>query len=58
MAKVVSYQQMKSKDTCRYDGVSMGEVMLRIDPRDVPTARVRDNIRLSQWSHQRQALHF
>jgi 2-dehydro-3-deoxygluconokinase len=26
----------------------MGEVMLRIDPRDVPTARVRDNIRVSQ----------
>ena len=48
MAKVVSYKEIKSRDSCRYDGVSMGEVMLRIDPRDVPTARMRDNIRVSQ----------
>ena len=39
MAEVVKYQQIKSADTCRYDGVSLGEVMLRLDPIDVPTAR-------------------
>jgi 2-dehydro-3-deoxygluconokinase len=48
MAKIVNYKEIKSQDSCRYDGVSMGEVMLRIDPRDVPTARMRDNIRVSQ----------
>lgn len=48
MAKVVDFQSMKSADKCRYDAVSLGEVMLRLDPRDVPTARVRDNIRVSQ----------
>jgi len=48
MAKIVDYQSIKSADKCRYDGVSLGEVMLRLDPRDVPTARVRDNIRISQ----------
>ena len=48
MAKVVSFQEIKSSESCRYDGVSMGEVMLRVDPRDVPTARMRDNIRMSQ----------
>ncbi len=48
MAKVVDFQSIKSVDKCRYDAVSLGEVMLRLDPRDVPTARVRDNIRVSQ----------
>jgi 2-dehydro-3-deoxygluconokinase len=48
MAKIVDYQSIKPADKCRYDGVSLGEVMLRLDPRDVPTARVRDNIRISQ----------
>jgi 2-dehydro-3-deoxygluconokinase len=48
MAKIVDYQSIKPADECRYDGVSLGEVMLRLDPRDVPTARVRDNIRISQ----------
>jgi 2-dehydro-3-deoxygluconokinase len=48
MAKIVDYQSIKSVEKCRYDGVSLGEVMLRLDPRDVPTARVRDNIRISQ----------
>ncbi len=48
MAGVVKYTEIKPADGCRYDGVSMGEVMLRLDPRDVPTARVRDNIRISQ----------
>ena len=48
MAKAIVYKEIKSEDSCKYDGVSMGEVMLRIDPRDVPTARMRDNIRVSQ----------
>ncbi|MBA7648610.1 5-dehydro-2-deoxygluconokinase [subsurface metagenome] len=48
MAEVVKYKNIKLEQECRYDGVSMGEVMLRLDPRDVPTARVRDNIRVSQ----------
>ncbi len=46
MPDVVKYTDIK-KDG-RYDGVSLGEVMLRIDPRDIPTAKARDNIRLSQ----------
>ncbi|NLW50436.1 MAG: sugar kinase [Candidatus Brocadiaceae bacterium] len=34
---------LKFKDAaqCRYDEVSLGEVMMRIDPGDVPTARAR-----------------
>jgi 2-dehydro-3-deoxygluconokinase len=32
---------IKSADECRYDEVSLGEVMLRVDPGDVPTARAR-----------------
>ncbi len=32
---------IKAADECRYDGVSLGEVMMRIDPGDVPTARAR-----------------
>ena len=36
---VVKFNQIKSADTCRYDGLSLGEVMLRLDPFDVPTAR-------------------
>ncbi|MEJ2648205.1 MAG: sugar kinase [Sedimentisphaerales bacterium] len=48
MAEAIKYTGIKPAEKCRYDGVSMGEVMLRLDPRDVPTARVRDNIRISQ----------
>jgi len=48
MIDVVKYQSIKPADQCLYDGVSLGEVMLRLDPRDVPTARVRDHIRVSQ----------
>jgi 2-dehydro-3-deoxygluconokinase len=33
--------RIKSKDECKYDGVALGEVMMRIDPVDVPTARAR-----------------
>ncbi len=38
---VINFQNIKSADTCRYDGMSLGEVMLRLDPFDVPTARAR-----------------
>lgn len=48
MAETIKYDSIKSTEKCRYDGVSLGEVMLRLDPRDVPTARVRDHIRVSQ----------
>ena len=37
--KIVHYKDIKLADSCRYDGVSLGEVMLRLDPFDVPTAR-------------------
>ena len=39
--KVISYKEIKPADQCRYDGMSLGEVMLRLDPYDVPTARAR-----------------
>jgi 2-dehydro-3-deoxygluconokinase len=48
MAKVVKYTEIKKADACRYDAVSLGEVMLRFNPGDVPTARMRENIRISQ----------
>lgn len=38
---VVSYRDIKPAVACRYDAVSLGEVMLRLDPYDVPTARAR-----------------
>jgi 2-dehydro-3-deoxygluconokinase len=41
MPKVVTYREIKPAEACRYDGVSLGEVMLRFDPFDVPTARAR-----------------
>ncbi len=37
--KVVKYTDIKPADRCRYDGVAMGEVMLRFDPFDVPMSR-------------------
>jgi 2-dehydro-3-deoxygluconokinase len=33
--------KIKPAEKCRYDAVSLGEVMMRIDPGDVPTARAR-----------------
>ena len=48
MAEAIKYTDIKPADSCRYDGMSMGEVMLRLDPRDIPTPRVRDNVRISQ----------
>ncbi len=32
---------LKSAADCRYDEVSLGEIMMRIDPGDVPTAKAR-----------------
>jgi len=37
----VSELRIKSAEECRYDAVALGEVMMRIDPGDVPTARAR-----------------
>ena len=34
--------KIKSKDECKYDAVALGEVMMRIDPMDVPTPRARN----------------
>ena len=39
--RVTRYQEIKPAQACRYDGVSLGEVMLRFDPYDVPTALAR-----------------
>jgi len=36
---IVRYDRIKPADACRYDGVSLGEVMLRLDPMDVPACR-------------------
>ena len=38
MASTFSF---KPSEECKYDLVSLGEVMMRIDPGDVPTARAR-----------------
>ena len=41
MAKVVTYKEIKPAEQCKFDGVALGEVMMRLDPFDVPTARAR-----------------
>lgn len=41
MATPITYRELKPTDACRYDQVSLGEVMMRLDPYDVPTARAR-----------------
>jgi 2-dehydro-3-deoxygluconokinase len=40
--RVVTYKEIKSAQSCTYDAVSLGEVMLRLDPYDIPTARARE----------------
>src|SRR4030042_1129282 len=45
---VVRYGDIRKAEGCRYDAVSLGEVMMRFDPRDVPTARLRDGVRVFQ----------
>ena len=42
MTKIVNYREIKPAETCRYDAIALGEVMLRLDPYDVPTALARD----------------
>ncbi len=39
--KIVSYKEIKAAEQCQYDAVSLGEVMLRFDPFDIPLARAR-----------------
>lgn len=41
MEHIVTYREIKPADECQYDAVSLGEVLLRLDPFDVPTARAR-----------------
>jgi len=41
-AKIVEHTKLKSREACRFDGVSLGEVMLRFHTGDVPTARAHD----------------
>jgi len=48
MANIVTYKEIKTAGSCRYDGLALGEVMLRLDPRDVPTARMHDSVRVFQ----------
>jgi 2-dehydro-3-deoxygluconokinase len=38
---VVRYTEIKPADCCRFDAVALGEVMLRFDPFDIPTARAK-----------------
>jgi len=42
MTRIVSFHEIKPVESCRYDGVALGEVMLRLDPYDVPTALARE----------------
>ncbi len=39
---IVRLSDIKPAAACRYDAVALGEVMLRLDPYDVPTARARE----------------
>jgi 2-dehydro-3-deoxygluconokinase len=41
-AQVVAHHSIKAASTCRYDAAALGEVMLRLDPYDVPTASARE----------------
>jgi 2-dehydro-3-deoxygluconokinase len=42
MSDVVKYTDIKPADACRYDGMSMGEVMLRMDPQECPLPKSRE----------------
>jgi 2-dehydro-3-deoxygluconokinase len=48
MADPVPHTRIRSADNCRWDAVALGEAMLRLDPRDVPVARMRDAVRVFQ----------
>jgi 2-dehydro-3-deoxygluconokinase len=45
---VAGYRDIREAESCRYDAAALGEVMLRLDPRDVPVARMRDAVRVFQ----------
>ena len=38
---VVRYTEIKPAAACRFDAIALGEVMLRFDPFDIPTARAK-----------------
>jgi 2-dehydro-3-deoxygluconokinase len=40
--RIIAHGEIKPAAACRYDGVALGEVMLRFDPFDVPTAQARE----------------
>jgi 2-dehydro-3-deoxygluconokinase len=40
--KVIAHGEIKPAAACRYDGMALGEVMLRFDPFDVPVALARE----------------
>jgi 2-dehydro-3-deoxygluconokinase len=42
VVRVVDHHSIKPASACRYDAVALGEVMLRLDPYDVPTASARE----------------
>ena len=39
--QIVRYTEIKRAASCRFDAVALGEVMLRFDPFDTPTARAK-----------------
>jgi len=39
--KIANHKEIRPAESCRYDGVALGEVMLRLDPYDMPTACAR-----------------
>jgi len=49
MNKIIKYTEIKSAEECKYDGMSLGEVMLRIDPYDVSTVKKPDPITESSF---------
>lgn len=42
MQAVVDYRKIKPAADCRYDGLSLGEVMLRFHPGEIPTPRATE----------------
>src|SRR5512137_2578789 len=42
ITQVVDFHSIKPSSACRYDAVALGEVMLRLDPYDIPTASARE----------------
>jgi len=38
---IVRYSEIKPAASCHFDAVALGDVMLRFDPFDIPTARAK-----------------